>query len=66
VTVGRHLEAHARAGGVLLEDQCDLLAAQHRLLGAGVLGGLQVGGELEQKADLVCREVAQGQQASVL
>ena len=57
LVVGGHLEGAARAGRGLLEDQRDVLAPQPGLLGAGVLGGLQLGGEVEQEAELLSREV---------
>jgi len=47
LVVGGDLERAARARRVLLEDQRDLLAAQVLLLAAGLLGRLQLGGEVE-------------------
>ena len=48
LVVGRDLERAARAGRVLLEDQRDLLAGEPPVLAALSLGGLELGGEIEQ------------------
>jgi hypothetical protein len=62
--VGGDLERAARARRVLLEDQRDLLARQAPLLAALALGGLQLGGEVEQVGDLGRGVVVERQQAA--
>ena len=52
LVVGRDLERRARARGGLLEDQRDLLALEPAGLGAGVLGGLQRGGQPQELGEL--------------
>jgi hypothetical protein len=52
-----HLERGASASRGLLEDERDLLPGEVRLLVPGVLGGLQVGSELEQEPQLLGGEV---------
>ena len=49
----------------LLEDQRDVLAGEARLLVAAVLGGLEVGGQLEQELQLLGREVELLEEAAV-
>ena len=53
LVVGGDLERAARPGRVLLEDQRDLLADELLLLAAFLLGGLQLGREVEQVGDLL-------------
>ena len=50
--VGGDLKAAAGAGGGLLEDKGDVLAAQGIVADAGLLLCLQVGGEVQQLLDL--------------
>src|SRR5690554_7754653 len=64
--ISRHLEADPGTCGVLLENQGDLLAEQLRHFGTGIPGGLEVGGQFQQKADLSRGEVLQGEEAAVL
>ncbi len=59
------LERGASPRRGLLEDQGDVLAGEARLLVAGVLRGLEVGGELEQEAQLVGGEVELLEEAPV-
>ena len=65
LVVAGDLEGAAGAGRGLLEDQADLLAGQVLLLGAGILGALQVAGEIEQVAELPLRVVLDGQERTV-
>ena len=58
-----HLKGAARAGRGLLKDQRDVLPAECVVRDAGLLFGLQGGGEVEQTGDLVGGEVQQGQKA---
>jgi hypothetical protein len=60
-----HLERRPGPGGRLLEDECDVLARQSSPLIAGVLGGLEIGGELEQELQLVGTEVQLLEEAAV-
>ena len=60
---GRDLKGAARAGRGLLKDQRDVLPAECVVRDAGLLFGLQGGGEVEQTGDLVGGEVQQGQKA---
>src|SRR6478735_3978023 len=56
--VGRgDLEGAARAGRGLGEEQGDVLAGEASLLAALPLGGLELGGEVEQRPELVGRQV---------
>ena len=57
LVVRRDLEGAAGAGRGLLEDQGDVLAAQARLLGAGVLRPLQIRRQVEQELPLRGGEV---------
>ena len=57
LVVGTHLERAARTGGGLLEDQGDVLAGHALALVAGVLGALEVAGEIEQVLHLSGGEV---------
>ena len=57
LVVRRDLERAPRPRGRLLEDQADLLLAQAFGLGAGLLRRLEIGGEIEQVADLVGRVI---------
>ena len=50
LVVGRDLEGAAGPRRVLLEDQRDLLADELLLLASLLLGGLQLGREVEQVA----------------
>ena len=59
LVVGRDLERATRAGRVLLEDQRDLLADELLLLAALLLRRLQLGGEVDEVADLVGGVVGQ-------
>ncbi len=65
LVVGRDLERAARAGRGLLEDEAEVLAAQPRHLGAGVLGALEVPGQVEKEADLLPGEVGHLEDAAV-
>ena len=60
-----HLEGAARARRGLLEDQADFLALEVLLLGARVLGALEVAGEVEQVLELLLRVVLHGEQGAV-
>jgi len=59
LVVGCDLERTTRPGRVLLEDQHDLLADEALLLAAFLLGRLQLGGQIDQVADLVGRVVGE-------
>jgi hypothetical protein len=54
---GCDLEGAARARGGLLEDERDRTAPETLLLGARLLGHLQLGGQFDQVAELLGREV---------
>ena len=54
--VGRHLERAAGAGRGLLEDQDDLFLLELLFLGPVALRGLQLGGEIEERDELLLRE----------
>ena len=54
---GGDLEGAAGAGGGLLEDQRDVPAPQPLDLGARLLGRLQLGGQVDQAAELLGGEV---------
>lgn len=54
---GRHLEGAAGPGRGLLEDQGDVPAAEAGDLGAGTLGGFQLGRQVDQSAELLGAEV---------
>jgi hypothetical protein len=60
-----HLERGPGARGGLLEDQCDVLAGQVLSLVAAVLGGLQVGRQLQEEPKLLGREVELLEEAPV-
>src|SRR5690625_1906462 len=66
LVVGGDLEAGTGAGRILLEDQCDVLALELLLLVAAVLGLLEGGRELQEKADLAGREVEQLEKAAAV
>jgi len=67
LVAGRDLERTVRApGGVLVEQQGDVLAAQLHLLGAGVLGALQFVRHVEQDPYVAHAEFVQGQNAAIL
>ena len=53
------------AGRSLFENQGDVLARQFGLFGACILGGLEVGGEFQEKLDFFWSEVQQLQKVSV-
>src|SRR5690606_13703724 len=57
LVVGGNLEGAAGAGGGLLKDQGNVLAAELRLLGPRILGGLQVGRQCDQEHQLLGGEV---------
>ena len=59
------LERDARPGRRLLEDEGDVPAAESLGLGPGRLGGLELGGQVQQEADLVGTEVEELQEAAV-
>jgi hypothetical protein len=54
LVVAGDLEGAARAGRGLLEDQADLLALEVLLLGARVLGALEIAREIEQVLNSRC------------
>src|SRR6185312_1650242 len=60
-----YLERAAGAGGRLLEDETDLLPFQVLLLGPGVLGPLEIAGEIEQIAKLPLCVVLDGQEGTI-
>src|SRR5581483_1542878 len=57
LVVGGHLESAPRARRRLLEDQCDLLAAEVLSLVAGLAGRLEVGRECDHREQLIRCEV---------
>ena len=63
--VGGDLEAAAGAGGGLLKDEGDVLAAQSVMADTGLFLGLQVGGEIQQALDLVGGVIKELQKAAV-
>src|SRR3546814_8649867 len=65
LVVSGDLESAAGAGGGLLEDQRDRPTAEPWHLGAGVLGGLEVGREPEEVLPLLGGEVELLQEAAV-
>ena len=50
--MGGHFKAAPGAGGGLLEDQGDVFAAQGIVADAGLLPGLEVSGQIQQRLDL--------------
>ncbi|MOA18998.1 hypothetical protein D3C78_1393500 [compost metagenome] len=64
--VGGHLEGAAGAGGGLFEDQRDVLAPEVLLLGAGVLGALEVARQVEEVTQLAGAVVHQAEQVAVV
>ena len=66
LVVGGHLEGAAGASGGFLEDQGNVLALQVLLLGAGVLGALEVAGQVEQVTQLAGAVVHQAEQVTVV
>ena len=54
--VGRHLERAAGAGGGLFEDQDDLFLLELLFLGPIPFRGLQLGGEIEERDELLLRQ----------
>ena len=63
--VGCNFEAAAGAGGGLLKDEGDVLAAQSVVADTGLFLGLQVGGEVQQALDLVGGVIKELQKAAV-
>ena len=63
--VGSDLEAAAGAGGGLLEDKGNVLAAQSIVADAGLFLCLQVGGEVKQTFDLFGSVIEKLQKAAV-
>ena len=61
---GGNFECAAGAGGGLLEKKNDVLAFEQVALDAGALLGLQIGGKVEEVADLIGGEVLEGEQAA--
>ena len=57
LVIGGHFKGTARAGRGLLKDEGDVLTLEPRLLETAVLGGLEVGGQLEQKLEFFRRKV---------
>jgi hypothetical protein len=66
LVVGGHLKGAAGARRGLLEDQCDVLALEVLALGTGVLGALEVTGQIEQVAQLALAVMHQAEQAAVV
>ena len=66
LVIGRHLEGAAGAGRCLLEDKGDVLAGKSLLLGAGLLGGLELGCKVQQVLDLGRSKIQQLQEAAIL
>ena len=62
LVVAGDLERAARARRRLLEDQADFLAVEMLLLGARVLGALEIAREVEQVPELTRRVFLDGQQ----
>ena len=60
------LEAAPRAGGRLFKDQRDVLAAQRVVRNAGLLLRLQLGRQVDQRADLSGRKVQQFEETASL
>ena len=65
LVVAGDLERAARARGRLLEDQADFFVGEVLLLGAGVLGALQIAREVEQITELARGVVLYCQQRAV-
>jgi hypothetical protein len=65
LVVAGDLERAARARRRLLEDQADFLVDEVFLLGAGVLGALEIAREVEQVTELACGVVLYRQQRAV-
>ena len=63
--VGGDLEAATGAGGGLLEDKGNVLAAQSIVADAGLFLCLQVGGEVQQTFDLFGSVIEKLQKAAV-
>ena len=63
--IGCNFEAAAGAGGGLLKDEGDVLAAQSVVADTGLFLGLQVGGEIQQALDLVGGVIKELQKAAV-
>ncbi len=65
LVVGGHLERAAGARGGLLEDQRDVLAREAVPADAGVLGPLEIPGQVEQVEQVALGVVDQAEQAAV-
>ncbi|MNN07476.1 hypothetical protein D3C81_1203020 [compost metagenome] len=66
LVIGGHFEGAAGAGRGFFEDQRDVVAFQVLLLGAGVLGALEVAGQVQQVAQLAGGVVFQAEQVAVV
>ena len=65
LVLGSDFKSAASAGRGLFENQGDVLARQFGLFGTCILGGLQVGGEFQEKANFFRSEVQKLQEVSV-
>jgi hypothetical protein len=66
LVIGRYFEGAAGTGRAFLEDQRNVLALEVLLLGAGVLGTLEVAGQVQQVVQLLSSVVHQAEQAAVV
>ena len=65
LVLGSDLESATGTGGGLFENQGDVLARQFGLFCACILGGLEVGGQIQEILNLFRSEVQQRQEVSV-